>query len=112
MLACDVLHAGCALTSRRVCVFLVIEVNTGHVHVPGVTAHPHGAWTLQQAPNLHAVPGQYAVHCSQHRPHRARNLRPPAADQTAPAVTADFAAPKIPRRRVLGGPINEHGQAA
>jgi putative transposase len=58
------------------------------------------------------VMDQYAVHYNEHRPHRAWNLRPPAAADLTPAVIADLTTPEIRRRRVLGGLINEYERAA
>jgi transposase InsO family protein len=186
MLACDFFHVDCAVTLRRLYVFFVLEVGTRHVHVLGVTAHPDGAWTVQQARNLMmdlgerasqfrflirdragqftdtfdavlaaagievvripprsprsnayaerwartvraectdrmliagprhlgAVLDEYVAHYNQHRPHRARNLRPPDAGDTATAPVTDLTAARIRRRKVPGGLIHEYEQAA
>jgi len=52
MPACDLFPVDCAVTVRRFYVFFVIETGARYVHVLSVTAHPDGAWTVQQARNL------------------------------------------------------------
>jgi putative transposase len=177
MLACDLFPDDCAVSLRRGCVFVVMEVGTGHVHVLGATAHPDGAWTVQQARNLlmdlgeratgfrlligdragqftaafdamlaaagittvripprspranayaerwvrtaraevtdrvliagprhlRAVLEEYVAHDNQHRPRRARNLRPPDSHDAVTAVISDMRTAEIRRRKVLGG---------
>jgi len=62
--------------------------------------------------HLRAVLDEYAAHCNQQCPHRARKLRPPDGDAITMAATTDLSAARIRRRRVLGGLIHEYEQAA
>jgi putative transposase len=62
--------------------------------------------------HLRAALEEYAAHYNRHRPHRARNLRPPDSDDVTMTAISQLAVAGNRLRRILGGLINEYQRAA
>jgi putative transposase len=62
--------------------------------------------------HLRTILDVYTGHYNQHRPHRARNLRPPSTDSSTPSAITNLTTAKMRRRKILGGLINQYERAA
>jgi hypothetical protein len=62
--------------------------------------------------HLRTVLDEYVAHYNRHRPHRARNLRPPDRNEVITAPVTDLATAQIQRLEVLGGLIREYERPA
>ena len=129
----DFLHVDTVLLTRLY-VLVFIEHGTRRMHLGGVTPHPAGAWTVQQARNLalnpghrfedfrflilgaahlRAVPSEYQEHYNTARPHQGTAQRIPDRDPDAShGSAADLDSRRIRRKPVLSALINEYLRAA
>lgn len=116
------------MLGKRLYAMAFLEHGTRRLHITGVTAHPTRAWATQQARNLAAQLGMrmqslrfvlrdrdakydFERHYNTHRPHRARDQKPPHSSGQ-PATVHDLDSHRLLRTRILDGAINEYRYAA
>ena len=61
--------------------------------------------------HLRAVLDEFAAHDNGHRPHRARNLRPPDCDDITTIAVTDLTTVETRRQKVVGGLIHNERAA-
>lgn len=93
MLACDFFSVDTVLL-RRLYLLFFIELDTRRVFVTGATAHPTGAWVVQQARNL-----------SYELAERARPVKFLVRDRDTKFTTSFDEAFRSERIRIIGTPI-------
>jgi transposase len=116
ILACDFFTAD-LLDGTQAYVLAVIEHATRCIRILGVTVHPTGEWTAQQArelldrtlvwnqAHLRRVLRQYETHHNQHRPHRSPNAAAPLKPLPEPVDLDQY---HVRRPTHVGGLINEY----
>lgn len=98
--------------ARQINLFCVPQQTYSERWVRTVRAEVTDRMLIVGPRHLRAVLGEYVGHFNRHRPHRARNLRPPAHDGSITDPVTDLAVARMRRRNVLGGLIHEYERAA